>query len=309
MTGSRSSANGGIAPDLIGFGRSGKAGNLDYSVGGISDFLARLMAELDVDRVRLVVHDWGAAIGLAFAQRSPERVERIVIIDGVPMFPADGVHWHLAARMWERPLIGELVMGAITKWLLARTLRDGGTRPDAWKSERIDTIWEQFDQGHPTRDPRLTRSATMDELATAGSGLATLGAPALVLWGEQDPWLDPGIGATYAEVLPVATLERIPDAGRWPWIGPSCGHRPRGGVPGRASTRNRVRLPGRSPIPSARTSRPNSAAARGDRTAAAPRSPRVGDGLAGPGRVVRRQELPRARRRNASAWPSAWMCE
>ena len=209
---------GGIAPDLSGFGRSGKAGNLDYSVGGISDFLARLMTELEVDRVRLVVHDWGAAIGLAFAQRSPERIERIVIIDGVPMFPSDGVHWHLAARMWERPLIGELVMGAITKWLLARTLRDGGTRPDAWKSERIDTIWEQFDQGTQRAILRLTRSATMDELATAGSGLATLGAPALVLWGEQDPWLDPGIGATYAEVLPDATLERIPDAGHWPWM-------------------------------------------------------------------------------------------
>ena len=58
----------------------------------------------------------------------------------------------------------------------------------------------------------------MDELAAAGSGLATLGAPALVLWGEQDPWLDPGIGATYAEVLPDATLERIPDAGHWPWL-------------------------------------------------------------------------------------------
>ena len=39
-------------------------------------------------------------------------------------------------------------------------------------------------------------------------------------------------------------------------------------------TRNRVRLPGRSPISSARTSRPNRAAARGDSTAAAPRSAR-----------------------------------
>ncbi len=209
---------GGIAPDLSGFGRSGKAGNLDYSVGGISDFLARLLVELDVDRVRLVVHDWGAPIGLAFAQRSPERIERIVIIDGVPMFPSDGVSWHLAARLWERPLIGELVMGAITKWLLARILREGSVRPDVWTTERIDAIWDQFDQGTQRAILRLTRSATLAELAAAGSALATLGAPALVLWGEQDPWLDPGIGAIYAEVLPQATLEVIPDAGHWPWM-------------------------------------------------------------------------------------------
>ena len=36
----------------------------------------------------------------------------------------------------------------------------------------------------------------------------------------------------------------------------------------------------------------------------------VGDGLAGAGRVVGRQRAATAAaRRNASAWPSAWMCE
>ena len=46
---------------------------------------------------------------------------------------------------------------------------------------------------------------------------------------------------------------------------------------------------------SARTSRPKSAAARGDRTAAAPRSPRSAMALPGAGRVVGREELPRPR--------------
>ena len=53
-----------MSPDLIGF-RSGKAGNLDYSV--MSDFLARLLAELDVGPVRLVVHELSAIL----APRSP----------------------------------------------------------------------------------------------------------------------------------------------------------------------------------------------------------------------------------------------
>ena len=48
-------------------------------------------------------------------------------------------------------------------------------------------------------------------------------------------------------------------------------------------------------MPSARISRPNRVAARGDRTAAAPRSASVGDGLARAGGVVRRQQLPRPR--------------
>ena len=58
---------GGIAPDLIGFGRSSKAGNLDYTLAGLAEFVARLLAELDVARVRVVAHDWGAAAALVFA--------------------------------------------------------------------------------------------------------------------------------------------------------------------------------------------------------------------------------------------------
>src|SRR5690348_9993110 len=85
--------SGGIAPDLIGFGRSAKGGNLDYSIEGLADFLERLLDHLRIDQIKLVVHDWGAAVGLAFAQRKPERIERIVVINGVPLFPAQDVSW------------------------------------------------------------------------------------------------------------------------------------------------------------------------------------------------------------------------
>ena len=37
---------GGIAPDLIGFGRSAKAGNLDYSLAGLADFLEAFLDAL-----------------------------------------------------------------------------------------------------------------------------------------------------------------------------------------------------------------------------------------------------------------------
>jgi pimeloyl-ACP methyl ester carboxylesterase len=209
---------GGIAPDLIGFGRSGKGGNLDYSVGGLSDFLQRLLAELDIDRVKLVVHDWGAPVGLSFAQRHPERIERIVVANAVPMFDVEGVHWHLLARLWERPLLGELTMGAVTKRLLARTLRKGSARPQAWPDARIATVWEQFDQGTQRAILRLRRSAGERELAALGTQLGSLRVPALVVWGEVDPWLPPHVGDAYAELLPRATLERVADAGHWPWL-------------------------------------------------------------------------------------------
>jgi pimeloyl-ACP methyl ester carboxylesterase len=210
--------SGGIAPDLIGFGRSGKGGNLDYSITGLTDFLERLLAHLGIDRVKLAVHDWGAAVGLVFAQRHPERVERIALINGVPLFHADGVRWPLLARLWTRPGIGELAMGATTRRVLARTLRSGSSDPlAAWPDSRVASIWQQFDQGTQRAILRLYRSADENELASAGAGIDRLKAPTLVLWGEADPWLPATVGDTYAEVLPHATIDRVQRAGHWPW--------------------------------------------------------------------------------------------
>ena len=100
---------GGVAPDLPGFGRSGKPGYLSYTMEEYDRFLERFLDERGLDRVSLVVHDWGA-VGLLLAQRLPERIERIVIINAVPLLP--GYRWHRTARIWRTPGLGELVDGA-----------------------------------------------------------------------------------------------------------------------------------------------------------------------------------------------------
>ncbi|MGZ6638962.1 MAG: alpha/beta fold hydrolase [Solirubrobacteraceae bacterium] len=210
--------SGGIAPDLIGFGRSGKGGHLDYSIEGLTNFLERLLDHLGIDRVKLVVHDWGAAVGLAFALRNPERVERIALINGVPVFPVQDVRWHLLARLWVRPGIGELVMGATTRGMLARTLRSGTADPKAWPDARIASIWKQFDQGTQRAILRLYRSADERELTNTGAALDRLEAPALIVWGDADPWLPVAVGETYGAVMPHASVDHVPEAGHWPWL-------------------------------------------------------------------------------------------
>jgi pimeloyl-ACP methyl ester carboxylesterase len=207
---------GGVAPDLPGFGRTSKAGNLDYSLPAYALFVERFLDALDVPEVALVGHGWGAAIGLLFAQRHPERVTRLTIIDAVPLL--DGFQWPAIARWCRRPAIGELLMGSVNRRLLARILRKGATTPEAWPEARVDAVWDQFDQGTQRAILRLHRSVDTTGLAAAGEGLATLQQPALVVWGEQDPWLPPTLADAYAQRLPHATVERLPGAGHWPWL-------------------------------------------------------------------------------------------
>ena len=201
---------GGIAPDLIGFGRSGKGGHLDYSLAGLTAFLERFLAELQIDAVKLVAHDWGAAVGVTLAHRHPQRVERLVLLNAPPLF--DGFAWPRLVKWWRTPLVGEGLMGSTTRGMVARTLRHGSVQPEAWTEERIESLWHQFDQGTQRAILRLVRSTSGPLPPPAPA------PPALVIWGDRDPWYPPALADAYATHLRAAKLDRLSDAGHWPWL-------------------------------------------------------------------------------------------
>jgi pimeloyl-ACP methyl ester carboxylesterase len=207
--------SGGLAVDLPGFGRSGKPGNLKYTIEEYAQFLERFLDLVEVERVRLVMHDWGV-VGLAFAQAHPERVERLVLINAVPLLP--GYRWHRIARIWRIPLLGELVMGSTVRQPLRFASKESnvtpGPLPEAW----LDTVLDHFDQGTPRAILRLYRSSPPEVLAAAGERLGTLTMPALVIWGMRDPYIPPRFGREYASALGHAELVEIADAGHWPWL-------------------------------------------------------------------------------------------
>ncbi len=206
---------GGLAPDLPGFGRTGKPGYLKYTIDEYADFIELFLEHVGVERVSLVVHDWGA-VGLAFAQRRPERVERLVVINAVPFLP--GYRWHRTARIWRTPVLGELAMGTTYRPTARLASREAnvtpGPLPEAW----VDSVMDHFDEGTSRAILRLYRSSPPQVLAAAGERLATLQMPALVVWGTQDPYIPAHFGRAYYATLGAAELAEYPDAGHWGWL-------------------------------------------------------------------------------------------
>jgi len=185
--------------------RPRQRGDLDYSIAGYGAWLERFCTLLGLDRVQLVMHDWGA-VGFALAQDAPARIERLVAIDTVPLLP--GYRWHPIARVWRAPVAGEVAMGLSVRPVARRLLPPG----------RADAVLEHFDPGTQRAILRLYRASPPAVLAAAGSRLGTIAAPALVLHGERDRYFPARFADGLAAALGDATVEHLPDAGHWPWL-------------------------------------------------------------------------------------------
>ena len=56
-----------VAPDMPGFGQAEKPDNFNYSIDGYKKHTELLLDKLKIEKVHLVLHDFGGAWGLAWA--------------------------------------------------------------------------------------------------------------------------------------------------------------------------------------------------------------------------------------------------
>ncbi|MBM3667619.1 MAG: alpha/beta hydrolase [Actinobacteria bacterium] len=211
-----------LAFDLPGFGRSQRPQpeRFDCSVHSYGRFAESLLAELGIGEHSLVVHDWGV-VALIGAQRRPQRLRRLCVIDAVPLLP--GYRWHRTARHWRTPLLGELLMRLFTPRLAPLALRESRGDWGPPPRELVEAATAHLDRGTLDAILRLYRSADEPVLAQLGKNLGAIAAPALVVWAGRDRYLPARFGRGYAAALPNSELLELPEAGHWPWWGEAPG--------------------------------------------------------------------------------------
>jgi pimeloyl-ACP methyl ester carboxylesterase len=75
-----------IAPDMRGYGGSGKPANVgDYTIQKLVGDLTGLMDSMNLDKAVLVGHDWGALVTWQMALLAPERMAGLVALN-IPFF-------------------------------------------------------------------------------------------------------------------------------------------------------------------------------------------------------------------------------
>jgi pimeloyl-ACP methyl ester carboxylesterase len=82
-----------IAPDAPGFGQSPPLPAERYEPDSLVELLGGVLEERGIERATLMGHSWGGSIAMAFAARSPERAEALVLVDSGQMDYQDSPHF------------------------------------------------------------------------------------------------------------------------------------------------------------------------------------------------------------------------
>lgn len=202
-----------IAPDVPGFGASDKPAGAPYTLDWQTRMLDGLLTELGIERAALVVHDLGGPIGLLWATRHPDRVERLVVLDTI-LFPRKLPLVRALLQLVKMPGVGSVCVRPAGLRVL---LRLGVVRRSAMREEVRHPYLAPF---ATRQDQRVLRRALtapgFDEFDRLAVGLEALAAtPTLIVWGDRDLLLPRAEMQRIAKALPQAETTTIPGAGHF----------------------------------------------------------------------------------------------
>jgi haloalkane dehalogenase len=208
-----------IAPDLIGMGDSDKLSNSgpgSYRFVEHRRHLDALLDALDVrERVTLVIHDWGSALGFDWANRHRKAVKGIAFMEAI-VRPQGWDHWDV---MNMRPFLEALRSPAGEKMVLEENFFIEKILPGAvlrtLAAEEMAQYRRPFAEPGEGRRPTLTfpreipiegEPADVDAIVNAyAEWLATSGVPKLFIKAEPGALLGGGANLETVRAWPNQT--------------------------------------------------------------------------------------------------------
>lgn len=217
-----------IAPDLRGYNLSEKP-TRGYDMDTLTKDILELIQLLSrQEQVNIVGHDWGAMIAWAFAAKFAEKVNKLIVLNGMhlPQIYAftwkQRFYWNYRYNifLWNIPFLPELCLRINHSWFIGRILR---------KSVVAVTMEEKTIQLYrdAASQPRAIRSMlayyrNVGKSTAQAHQYGKIQSPVLLLWGTLDPLLDTEhseIGRQAYLDAPVQTV----------WF--HCGHSPQYELP------------------------------------------------------------------------------
>lgn len=214
-----------VAPDYVGFGRSDKPTDVGwYSYDRHVASIESLVESLELERITLVVQDWGGPIGLRLAVERPELVDRLVVLNtGIGAGRAPSETW-LRFREMVRRVGTEIQPSRLISVSLAQPVSDGVL--DAYDAPFPTPASRAGIVAFPEHVPTELDHPNAETMNAVRSALRNWEKPALVLFGEHDPIFSPADAERMAALIPGAEPAELVAGGghfvqedRGAWLG------------------------------------------------------------------------------------------
>src|SRR5215216_2934915 len=193
-----------FAPDWPGYGESDKP-KLRYSTEYYVDFLGQLMDALGLEKASLIGISMGGAISLGFSLHSPQRVEKLVLVD------SHGLGKEVPGRVISYAMVR---LRRMVRWSLRTVFHD----PQAVTVSLVD---EDFQAAKKTEVGKAWRSWQRNEVGLGGyrtnfaHELHTLAVPTLILHGEEDKYVPVSWARRAHTLIKDSELLILPHCGHW----------------------------------------------------------------------------------------------
>jgi pimeloyl-ACP methyl ester carboxylesterase len=201
-----------VAVDLLGHGGSEKPGS-GYTVPDQADLLAEALDRLDVRGAVVVGHSLGGSVSVALAERSPQLVKKVMIVDTPPNH--SGSSLGLVAKLGFEPVIGELFWRVKPDFAVRKGLEvafaPGFGVPDEFVDD-VDRMTYSSYHDSPEGSDDYTREEGLDQR------MRESGKPLLVVMGAEEQIVDEPAKrlAEYRRTVPGAKTKLIGGAGHSP---------------------------------------------------------------------------------------------
>jgi epoxide hydrolase 4 len=186
-----------VAPDLRGYGRTGKDG--PYDLGTLSRDVRDLVRALGRERAVVVGHDWGGAVAWATAVLEPRVVERLVVLDCPhPGVMAEELRGNLRQMMrswymllFQIPWLPEWILTRRGGDAVGRSLRGGSHVRAAWPREETAHYQRaMLEPGAARGALGYYRAIFRHPGSLRREGRAhPIAVPTLIVWGARDRFL------------------------------------------------------------------------------------------------------------------------
>lgn len=202
-----------VAPDLLGFGGQPLPPSRDALLApGQARHLLELLDRERIEKAIVVAHDFGGPVAAHLLHIAPSRVSALALF-ATNAFPDTRIPFPLS--LVKAPLLGPLAARLLfSRRSLAMMVRRGVGKP----ATRLELNRYLGGKGQRAAIASIFEASLrrLGELyVPVEHAFATAGVPALVGWGDRDPFFPVAIGRRTAELLPDARFRLYEGAGHF----------------------------------------------------------------------------------------------